>query len=145
MSQLRACGGCSRHVWNHERTCPFCGCELTSVAEPPRPIPQSGLSRGQRLMLAAALAGQTLGACAESTVSPELGSDGGSIAGRAASAGSAGVAGATAAGQGGGNAGSWSTIQPPYGASPPPPPPPDAGKNPKPPDDDAGDQDAGTE
>jgi hypothetical protein len=148
MPQLRACDGCSRHVWIRELKCPFCGCEMTSVAEPPQYIPRTGLSRGQRLVLAAAIAGQALGACAETTKSPELLPDGGPIAGRAASAGSAGVAGVTAAGQGGvvvgGNGGLGFMPIPPYGATPPPPPP-DAGKNPKPPDDDAGDQDAGTE
>ena len=142
MPQLRACDGCSRHVWSHELTCPFCGCEITSVPEPTRIIPRSGLSRGQRLMLAAAIAGQALGACAETTNGAEVLPDGGPIAGRA---GSAGVAGATTAGQGGAAIAGYGGIgftTPPYGAAPPPP---DAGKNPRPPDDDAGDQDAGTE
>jgi hypothetical protein len=151
MPQLRACDSCSRHVWSHELTCPFCGCEITSVPEPTRIIPRSGLSRSQRLVLAAALAGQALGACAETTNGAEVPPDGGPLAGRAGSAGGASVAGATAAGRGGvvvgGNGGLGFMPTPPYGISPvppPPPPPPDAGKKPNPPDD-AGDQDAGTE
>jgi hypothetical protein len=150
MPQLRACNSCARHVWIHESTCPFCGCELTSVTERPRATSQTGLSRRQRLMLVAAFAGQTLGACAETTTNPEPLPDGGPSGGSAASTGRSGFAGTVAAGQGGagtaGNRGLDFMPIPPYGAMPPPPPPPpDAGKGPKPPDDDAGDQDAGTE
>jgi hypothetical protein len=141
MSQLRTCDGCSRHVWMSERACPFCKCELVSACEPERSTTRVGLSRGQRLMLAAAIAGQALGACAETTQGPEVRADGGPIAGSAASAGNMRTAGEGSVAVTGGKAGPMPT--PPYGASPPPPPdkPKDAG----PPGEDAGTEDAGTE
>jgi hypothetical protein len=147
MAQLKACNGCSRHVWSYEDTCPFCGCKVTSVAESVRFVPRNGLSRGQRLVLAAAFAGQALGACAETTTNgPDLLPDGGPIAGRAGSAGLASVAAAGQGASGVSGANGFGNIAPPYGAAPPPPPPPpDAGKNSNPPDDDAGDEDAGTQ
>lgn len=155
MPRLRACKECSRHVWIHESICPFCGCTLSSIADSALPLPRAGLSRSQRLMLAAAIAGQALGACAEATTGAEALADGGPMAGSTATAGSAGgagslgtagAAGSATAGRGGamdGGVAGRGYIAPPYGAIPPPPT--DAGKPVQPADDDAGDQDAGTE
>jgi hypothetical protein len=107
-------------------------------------------------MLAAAIAGQSLGACAKTTEDPDMHPVGGeAVAGAAAGpgSGSAGFAGATLAGRGGaGTAGDpwpFGMTVPPYGISPLPPDagkpdPSDAGK-PKPSEEDAGDEDAGTE
>jgi hypothetical protein len=99
-------------------------------------------------MLAAAIAGQSLGACAKTTENPEMRPVDQPLAG--ASAGSAGFAGAPLAGHGGGGGSrDIGFMAPPYGLSPPPPDagnpnPPDSGKqNPR--DDDAGEEDAGTE
>jgi hypothetical protein len=136
MPQLRCCEGCSRHVLLSERSCPFCQREL--AAPLPRKLPSmpAGLSRRQRLTLAAAIAGQALSACAETT-------DGNTAPIAGATAAGRGGAGNTAAGHGGagmsGGAGHDVMIIPPYGLSPPPPPRMDASA----PNQDAEAEDAG--
>jgi hypothetical protein len=148
MSQLRLCDGCSRHVLISEQTCPFCACELMPALQRALPTPRAGLSRGQRLMLTAAIAGQTLAACAETTHEPELLADGGATAGNAGRASAAGQ-GTIATGGTGGDASRWMNIAPPYGLAPtpppPPPPPPNNRKDAGPLDQDAGADDAGTD
>ena len=68
MTQLRICEGCSCHVLASERSCPFCQCALPAPTARTLAKLPPGLSRAQRLAMAAALAGgQALGACAEKT------------------------------------------------------------------------------
>jgi hypothetical protein len=166
MVRLRCCDGCMRHVRSDEPVCPFCRRALASASARPRPRLPSGLSRTQRLALAAAMSGQALSACAEVTQgeSPAAGSVASvDSAGKGASSGAAGsgVQSATAGKSAGPTAGKGSNIgatagavaamsaqsgsnsimvAPPYGG--PPPPPRDAGT----PDRDASsaDDDAGT-
>jgi hypothetical protein len=156
MTRLRSCDACSRHVRITEQSCPFCKHTLTAANLPVAPKLPSGLSRAQRLAVAAAFAsGQALAACADSTPQqPDTRAAGtGASAGKTASAAANGGSAAASSGNAGigvatpvygaplaGNPGIMAT--PPYGASPPPPPTagkksdpvPDAGT----PDDDAG-------
>jgi hypothetical protein len=108
MTQLRCCEGCSRHVRLGERTCPFCRRELAPPTAAVLPRPRPGLSRTQRLTMAAAMAGQVLGACAETTEGAPVPTGGAPIAGSAGQArpagGGAGRGGAGATGGGAGRA-----------------------------------------
>jgi hypothetical protein len=159
MTRLRSCDACSRHVLVTEQSCPFCKHRLAVATMPaPQKLP-SGLSRAQRLAVAAAIAsGQALAACADSTpMQPDNPAAGtGASAGQTANAGK-GAANGGIAGQGvavpvygaplAGNPGVGPTAGftpiPPYGTSPPPPP--TAGKKADPvPDAGAPDDDAGT-
>lgn len=64
MNRLRVCEGCSRHVMESEQVCPFCQLELAPLQLPAAVRLPAGLSRAQRLALAAAaVAGQALAAC----------------------------------------------------------------------------------
>jgi hypothetical protein len=101
MNQLRCCEGCSRHVLLSERECPFCRRELAPLPERVLPKVPAGLSRAQRLTLAAAMAGQALTACAETTTpTPLYGLPLAGSAGQAPNAGG-GASGMNAAGRGG--------------------------------------------
>jgi len=150
MTQLRICDACSRHVFASEKACPFCSAPLGEAL--PRTIGQRlrrGMSRAQLLAVAAAVSGQTLGACtdtAQNDGSPGgagttagaisggmdgagEGGDGASGEGGAAGtmAGAGGAAGGGAGGASGGGAGGEGGVagvgQPVYGA----PVDPDAG------------------
>ena len=100
MTRLRSCEGCARHVRLDEQTCPFCQRSLSAAPAPaPLKLP-TGLSRAQRLAIAAAIAGGA--ACADTT-------EGGGTpvpiygaplpaAGTVGQAGSSGKAGSAAAG-----------------------------------------------
>lgn len=127
MKRLRPCESCARHVFASERACPFCKQALAPVAELPVMAIPSGISRAQRLALAAALAGQALVGCAENTVAiygapvPDSGptptagtGSAGTGAAGAGAAGTAGRAGAGSAGNGRGGEGGFIAI-PPYG------------------------------
>jgi hypothetical protein len=104
MNQLRCCEGCSRHVLLSERECPFCRRELAPLPERVLPKLPAGLSRAQRLALAAAMAGQALTACAETTdrgpFFPPYGVPLAGHAGQVPNAGG-GASGTSAAGRGG--------------------------------------------
>jgi hypothetical protein len=66
MTQLRACDACSRHVFANEKVCPFCNASLAALPE--RSFGdrlRRGMSRAQLLAVAAAMTGQTLGACTD--------------------------------------------------------------------------------
>jgi hypothetical protein len=65
MNRLRLCEGCSRHVRESEQVCPFCQQVLAPLQLPAAVRLPAGLSRAQRLALAAAAAvvGQTIAAC----------------------------------------------------------------------------------
>src|SRR5688500_2868390 len=85
MTQLRTCDGCARHVFVKEKQCPFCGAQLAPAAV--RSFGdrlRSGLSRAQRVAIAAALAAPALGACSD---------DGGGGAGTGGAGGTAGSGG----------------------------------------------------
>jgi hypothetical protein len=117
MARLICCEGCSRHVRASELVCPFCQREqVPAPASPTANIP-AGLSRAQRLALAAAMAGQALVACAKTneTIKVALPAYGAPLAGNMARAGNA----APAAGSGA--AGRDVMIAPTYGSPPPPP------------------------
>lgn len=118
MTRLICCEGCSRHVRASELVCPFCQREQTPMPAPPVANIPAGLSRAQRLALAAAMASQALASCAKTneTMTAAFPHYGAPLAGNMASAGR----GAPAAGSGA--AGRDVMITPPYGAPPPPPP-----------------------
>jgi hypothetical protein len=103
MNQLRCCEGCSRHVLLSERECPFCRRELAPLPERVLPKLPAGLSRAQRLTLAAAMAGQALTACAETTDGVAIPIYGAPVAGSVGQApqGGSGASGKSAAGRGG--------------------------------------------
>jgi len=124
MNQLRCCEGCSRHVLISERACPFCERELTPLAERVLPNLPAGLSRAQRLAIAAAMAGQAaLTACAETTDGSAMPHYGAPLAGNSASGSPAGSGGGSGRGVAvpvygapvAGHAGSGVIIAPPYG------------------------------
>ncbi|HEY2735580.1 MAG TPA: hypothetical protein VGI70_16400, partial [Polyangiales bacterium] len=143
MTRFRTCEGCSRHVMVSELACPFCKQALAPA--PQRPIARfvPGLSRSQRLAIAAAaVTGQAMAACTSEVAEPIYGAPvptqhggnggGGATAGQGATAGhgvaipvyGAPVAGHVAAnggkGGGGGTGGDGGiVIIPPYGISPP--------------------------
>jgi hypothetical protein len=132
MTRLKTCARCARHVFATETQCPFCGVALAVTELKPLSILHAGLSRAQRLALAAAVLGQTAIGCAEST---DGGTDAGSAGMSGAGQGSAGTSGmggdagisgiaGMMAGQGGtgGEAGTGMAV-PVYGA----PVPEDAG------------------
>jgi len=144
MTQLRVCDGCSRHVFATEKACPFCSAPLEEA--PKRTFGErlrKGMSRAQLLAVAAAVTGQTLGACTDTPnegtghytggssgttagtdpgtggSSNGTGGSGGTVSGGAGGAGAGGTTGgAGATGGSGGEVG-----QPVYGA----PIPDDAG------------------
>jgi len=154
MTRLRSCEGCSRHVLVSERTCPFCQRELAPLPERPPVQHMPGLSRAQRLALAAAAAaGPALSACMQSVPvygAPAPQMEAGTNAGGAgAGAGRAGsepptavpVYGAPLAGQPGpggtagrGASGNGSVVMPVYGV-------PVSGRSGQPDKPDAGDAD----
>jgi hypothetical protein len=57
MTQLRLCDACSRHVFVSETHCPFCAVPLTPVRSAPAFQFKPGMSRAQRVAMAAAFAG----------------------------------------------------------------------------------------
>ena len=146
MTRLICCEGCSRHVRASELICPFCQrAQTPTPALPTLNIP-AGLSRAQRLALAAAMAGQALAACAKTNEPMAIVTtvDGAPLGGAVAPS-----AGRAAPAAGSGAAGRDVMFLPPYGLPPPPPlagraAPPIAGHASD--GDDAGvnDQDAGT-
>jgi hypothetical protein len=114
-------------VFASERVCPFCQRALAPVQELPVMVIPSGISRAQRLALAAAIAGQALAGCAE-TATPIYGAPV-PVSGQGATAGTGGAgtgpagmgspagrggAGARSAGIGGGGEGGFIAL-PPYG------------------------------
>jgi len=140
MSQLRLCEACSRHVLRSEVECPFCKCALLPLPPSAAVKLAPGLSRAQRLAVAAAaMAGQAISACTAGTsemVTPVYGAP---LAGAPSTA-----AGAPAAGGGAGHVasgGNPGVAVPVYGAplagTPGLPTKSDAGAH------DAGDEDAG--
>jgi hypothetical protein len=110
MPRLRSCQGCSRHVYESETVCPFCKMALAPALQRAQPKVPSGLSRAQRLAMAAALAGP-LAACPDDGTNPTTPNAGASAeAGTSAAEGGAGgfgqagtgaAAGKGAAGKGG--------------------------------------------
>jgi hypothetical protein len=124
MTRLICCEGCSRHVRASEFVCPFCQREQTPMPAPPVANVPAGLSRAQRLALAAAMAGQALASCAKTNESMSAGFPhyGAPLAGNMASAGNLASAGRGAAAAGSGAAGRDVMTIPPYGLPPPPPP-----------------------
>jgi hypothetical protein len=149
MTQLRCCTHCARHVLIHERACPFCQRDLPPAAERAPVKIAAGLSRAQRLALAAAIAGQSVAACAETSepIPQSMPHYGAPLAGNLAPAAGSGGAGQQVAGRSGA-AGTTGVAVPVYGApvygapiagQPSPKPKPDAGV----PDVDASDEDAG--
>jgi len=138
MTQLRVCEGCTRHVFLAETACPFCGAALAQA--PRRSFGEklrSGMSRAQVLAIAAAVTGQTLGACSDTASDDGIpggsggsagdvagsGGDSGSGEGGAGSGGDSGAgAGGGAGMEGGAGAGAGGMAQPVYGA-----PVPDSG------------------
>lgn len=99
MTPLRVCEACSRHVLVTEQSCPFCKSALG-------PAPQrsfgkqlrAGMSRAQILAVAAAVTGQTLGACSD-TVTRD--GDGDGNAGESGEGGGSGEAGTGTGGRSG--------------------------------------------
>jgi hypothetical protein len=146
MIRLICCEGCSRHVRTSELLCPFCQRKQTPTPESPTMNVPAGLSRAQRLALAAAMAGQALASCAKTNepikvVMPVYGAP---LAGNVAPSAGRGTPAA-----GSGAAGRDVMIIPPYGLPPPPPPagraaPPIAGHASDSEDGGANDQDAGS-
>jgi len=69
MPRLVSCEACSRHVFATESTCPFC---QSPVSVPARPMARAarGMSRAQRLAIAAALAAP-LSACADESINDD--------------------------------------------------------------------------
>ncbi len=69
MTQLRACDACSRHVFVTESSCPFCGAQLTAAPRA-RALPIfAGMSRAQRMAIAAAaVASQAAVGCSQPPV-----------------------------------------------------------------------------
>jgi hypothetical protein len=109
MTQLRVCDGCSRHVFVTEKACPFCDAALQEA--PKRSLGQvlrAGMSRAQILAVAAAVTGQTLGACTDTPNNTGVSGVGGTTAG-AMSGGSGGTAGGGAGGAGGMSGGASGT------------------------------------
>jgi hypothetical protein len=118
MTRLRTCDGCSRHVLASESSCPFCQRVLAPAQLLAAPSAPPGLSRAQRLTLAAAaVAGQALAACSSdaSQAVPVYGApiSGAPGAGGSGTAGKGAVAvpvyGAPVAGRTGGASGSSAT------------------------------------
>jgi hypothetical protein len=120
MNQLRCCEGCSRHVLISERECPFCQRVLAPLAERVLPNLPAGLSRAQRLAIAAAMASQAMTACAETSDTVAVPIYGAPIAGSSSPAGhgAGGAGGTSTAGRGSdaGKAGSGPIAIPVYGA-----------------------------
>jgi len=118
MTRLRTCEACLRHVLVHENACPFCQRALTPVVERPVAPYAPGLSRAQRLAVAAAaMASQALVACEQNSV-PIYGAPATpqpTAAAGAAASGSGGIAGRQPT-QAGAGANAGAVAVPVYGA-----------------------------